>query len=94
MKGFLVVRWWEHSGHYKSIRDVSSAASRSVQGHPDYTRLKGVFKCAHAGRPGGGWEGGLSLVGLAYNSDRVRELKAAQRYDGQAKWSLHCALFE
>lgn len=26
--------------NYKSIRDFSSAASHSVQGHPDYTRLK------------------------------------------------------
>lgn len=31
--------------------------------------------------------GGLSQVGLAYNSGRARRLKAAQRYDGQAKRS-------
>lgn len=38
--------------------------------------------------------GGLSLVGLAYNSDRAREFKAAQRYDGQTKWSPLSAVFE
>lgn len=42
-----------------------------------------------------GMEGGvLSPAGLAYNSDRAGELKAAQRHDGRAKWSLPCALFE
>lgn len=74
----------------------------SVQGHPDYTRLKCAFECVCMQRDlrgGGGGSGvvargGLSLVGLAYNSDRARELKAAQRYDGQAKWSPLSAVFE
>lgn len=58
---------------------------------PRSPRLHKVKVCVHADRPEGGWvgwwrrEGLLSLVGLAYNSDRARELKAAQRYDGQAK---------
>lgn len=96
-------RWQDgggHSGHRFAFElqinqgPLSLSSSfHSVQGHPDYTRLKCVFECVcMQKRPGvevreGGWAAGLSLVGLAYNSYRARELKAAQRYDGQAKWS-------
>ena len=60
--------------NYKSIRDFSPAAlARSVQGHLDYTRLK--CTCMHTDlRVGMGvcvCGGGLSLVGLAYNSVEI-----------------------
>lgn len=82
---------WGHSGHRSSFelqinQGLFPSSSHLVQGHPDYTRLKCVcvcvFECVSMQRDleGGG---GLLLVGLAYNSDRARELKAV-RYDGQA----------
>ena len=55
--------------------------SHSLQGHPDYTRLRCVFECAPSP---------LRISIQLWRSGG--ELKAARRYDGQAKRSpaLHC----
>lgn len=67
------------------ITNESGTSPQQCPFSPRSTRLHKVKVCVWVSeKPGGG---GLSLVGLAYNSDRARELKAAQRYDGQAKWS-------
>lgn len=92
-----------YTGHRSSFETqinqgpLFSSFFLSVQGHPDYTRLKCV--CVevrvHAERPEReewGREGGLTPVGLAYNSDRARELKPTQRNDGPSKMvpALRC----